>query len=163
MAHDPSYDSERFHFSLWPPIACFASVTILLALGALLTLQGLRGFAGSIPFTIYIALLTGGLYAGLTLIMAVFNRLVPTRVGPQGIHTYNGMGIPIRVPWDQITGVSRMTLFPGFTFLWLHHGKNFLTAAYLAAFMSKPQDFYDALVRDAGPVHALTKAFQRYV
>ena len=156
------FDAEKYHFSLWPVVAWFTSITVCLFLYGVLMLQANRGFDDAIRIASRVSLAVGLFFAACVLIIAIYNKLVPTRVGPDGIDTYNGLGLRTRVRWDEITRVSKITLFPGFSFLWLHHGENIFTAAYVALFLLEPAKFYRTAASYAGPDHPLTQAYARY-
>ncbi len=157
------YDAQRFYFSLWPPIAGFVAFSALMSLWTFLTSQSRRTLEQSLQVTAVTAVLYLICFGLFVIVIAVFNRMVPTRVGPVGIDTYNGFGVGIKVRWTHIDKVSRLTLFPGFSFLWLSHGKNIFTAAYITTFLTDPRGFHRAVVEYAGADHPLAVAFERYM
>jgi hypothetical protein len=154
------FDSERFRFSMVPVFSLLIAVSALLGVFLALSSSMSSSLAESHSHVVLSVIVIYFLASFGTI--WIINWLVPVRVGPEGIHTYNGIGIPVKARWNEITRVSKMTLFPGFTFLYVQHGRDIVTSAYVATFLTDRKGFFEALNLYAGPNHPLTQAYEPF-
>jgi hypothetical protein len=161
--NDHGYKERSFHFSIVPAAMLFLGVIVLLTVFSILSLTtgGRRTMAEAFAIGVPGLLFACIAFAAFLVTLAVYNKLVPTGVGSEGVATYNGLGVPVSVRWEHITGVRRITLWPGMTFLQLMSGKNLVSSAYVPTFLTEPNGFMEALLVYAGEDHPLTKEFKR--